>query len=221
MRQMLSIGIIMEATTQQINEANTNAMLSLIAELRERMDAEFTRLHAALSEQRQHQEAQLSRINNNVRRYGGTIQSAFANQIRTQTEGRDGVGNSQQHLSPLVGVYTGMTIDPKACLLPRPKDLTELWMEYSHGIAGRKAARLFTLSERNDRKNKQKFYNRMNVWKTQARLIDGGMNVYAANQRIVEITGSKSITGIIRKLVEFKKTYKDNGGVHPQLKNAC
>jgi hypothetical protein len=50
-------------------------------------------------------------------------------------------------------------------------------------------------------------------------LCDGGMDIIGANTRIHEITGASTITGVINKLVEFRRIYKDSGGIHLKLKN--
>jgi hypothetical protein len=55
---------------------------------------------------------------------------------------------------------------------------------------------------------RQKFYLRLIVWQTQARLVDGGMSIVAANNTIMTITGASTLTGVINKLIEFKKVYK-------------
>ena len=79
----------------------------------------------------------------------------------------------------------------------------------------------FTAAERNQKLNgsNQKYYSRLLIWKTQARLIDGGMSLIAANNRISTITGETSVTKIINKLIQFKRVDKDRGGVHLQLHN--
>jgi hypothetical protein len=46
------------------------------------------------------------------------------------------------------------------------------------------------------------------------------MSLIAANNRITTITGATTITGVINRLIAFKKTYQAEGGVHPQLKNS-
>jgi hypothetical protein len=99
--------------------------------------------------------------------------------------------------------------------------MIQLWTEWTFGIDGRKAAKDFTKRERNNRMSgiKQKFYRRLIVWQTQARLVDGGMSIVAANNRIMTITGASTLTGVINKLIEFKKVYRDTGGIHPQLRN--
>ena len=66
---------------------------------------------------------------------------------------------------------------------------------------------------------KQKFYRRLLIWQTQARLIDGGMSLIAANERILTVTGERTITKMINRLIAFKKVYKEDGGIHPQLRN--
>ena len=109
--------------------------------------------------------------------------------------------------------------DRRATLHPRPRDLMQLWEEWTSGVDGRKAAKDFTTSERNSKPNKQKYYRRLLVWKTQARLIDGGMSLLAANNRITTITGASTVTGVINTLIAFKKTYLAQGGTHPQLRN--
>ena len=57
------------------------------------------------------------------------------------------------------------------------------------------------------------------VWQTQARLVVGGMSILAANNRIMSVTGARTITQVIQKLIDFKKEYKADGGVHQRLRN--
>ena len=45
-----------------------------------------------------------------------------------------------------------------------PRDLAALWREYQHGLYGMKPARLFTTKERNNKKLKQKYYWRNQIW---------------------------------------------------------
>jgi hypothetical protein len=114
---------------------------------------------------------QFQTINNNIRQYGGTITSAVAHQARQNPD----------LLIPepinLFGAYG--TTDRRANLHPRPKDLIQLWAEWTTGIDGRKPAKEFTTAERNNRVGgiKQKFYRRLLIWQTQARLVDGGMSL--------------------------------------------
>jgi hypothetical protein len=157
---------------------------------------------------------QFETINNNIRRYGGTITSDFVNQARKNP------GLSQVEPQNLFGAF-GAT-DQRATLHPRPRDLVlQLWEEWTTCIDGRKAAKDFTSRERSNRVGglKRKYCRRLLVWKTQAPSINGGMSLIAANNRITTITGATTITGVINRLIAFKKTYQAEGGVHPQLKN--
>jgi hypothetical protein len=173
---------------------------------------------AQIAELRTRIEQQYEQLNGNIRRYGGTITSAFANQIRRQEEG--GANQPQQQLRlNLLGAYGPPARD--ATLHPRPRDLMQLWQEWTEGIGDRKAAKDFTTAERNNKQGgiKQKFYRRLLIWKTQARLVDGGMNIVAANKKIHDITGATTISGVIERLIDFRKVFARNGGIHPQLRN--
>jgi hypothetical protein len=96
-----------------------------------------------------------------------------------------------------------------------------LWQEWIEGIGGRKPVKNFTLAEHNNKNGgiKQKFYRRLMIWKTQAHLCDGGMDIAAANNKILQITGAKTITGVTNKLIQFKRIYRDDGGIHSELRN--
>ena len=124
----------------------------------------FETVMLQLAQQREFMMQQFNRINNNIRRYGGTITSAFANQARQASGERP----PQAEPSTLFGMYG--TIDRRATLSPCPKDLYQLWQEWTVGIDGRKAAKDFTQAERNQKLHgiKQKFYRRLLIWQTQA-----------------------------------------------------
>jgi hypothetical protein len=173
------------------------------------MNDKFEQQAASIQAQREFMEQQFQISNANVRRFGSTITSAFSHQQRQHQQ--------RNERNELFGSYG--TIERNATLHPRPWDLYELWKEWTQGLEGRKAAKDFTIAERNNRNDglKQKFYRRLFVWKTQARLIDGGMSLIAANTRIVEVTGASTITAIINKLIAFKALYRDRGGRHPRL----
>jgi hypothetical protein len=194
--------------------ADNNVHLMLMMNnLEQQMNEKFDVQNMQIAQLQNTMMQQFETINNNIRRYGGTITSAFANQARKNR------GASQVEPQNLFGAF-GAT-DRRATLHPRPRDLLQLWEEWTTGIDGRKAAKDFTSRERSNRVGglKQKYYRRLLVWKTQARLIDGGMSLIAANNRITTITGATTITGVINRLIAFKKTYQAEGGVHPQLKN--
>lgn len=203
------------------HESLLHNIVNLMDDMKQNMDLQFQQVLSSLGLNRSFQLQQFNRINNNVRRYGGTIQSAFANQVRQQIEGTSQQQQQQQQQLPspprIVGRYR--TSDPKATLAPRIRDLTQLWLEYTTGIDGRKAAKDFSPAERGAAGVKQKYYRRMNVWRIQARLMDGGMNVYAANALISQVTGGNTVTKVIDTIIKFKRTYASAGGCHPRLRN--
>jgi hypothetical protein len=45
------------------------------------------------------------------------------------------------------------------------------------------------------------------------------MSLIAANNKITTITRATNSTGVINRIIAFKKTYQAGDGVHPQLKN--
>jgi hypothetical protein len=47
--------------------------------------------------------------------------------------------------------------------------------------------------------------------------MDGGMNVYAANVLIAQVTGVRTVTTTIDKIVAFKNVYDNQGGCRPML----
>jgi len=200
------------STPHAPTDNNVHLML-MMNNLEQQMNEKFDVQNMQIAQLQNIMMQQFETINNNIRRYGGTITSAFANQARKNR------GASQVEPQNLFGAF-GAT-DRRATLHPRPRDLLQLWEEWTTGIDGRKAAKDFTSRERSNRVGglKQKYYRRLLVWKTQARLIDGGMSLIAANNRITTITGATTITGVINRLIAFKKTYQAEGGVHPQLKN--
>jgi hypothetical protein len=95
-----------------------------------------------------------------------------------------------------------------------------MWLEYTIVIGERKAAQDFTMAERNNRilgGIKQKYWRWSHVWHTQAKLVNGGMSIVAANALISRITSAQTVTQAIDKIIGFKRLYKESGGIHPEL----
>jgi hypothetical protein len=203
------------AAPQDTNNANTQQLLVLLSNIEQRQIQQFEMYQQALFDQRDFILRELQTINNNVRRYGGTLQSAFAHQQRTQVMGTaPTVTNRFNLFRP-----THQLIDTRAGLHPKPRDLFMMWQEYTIGIGERKAAKDFTMAERNNRIGgiKQKYWRRSHVWHTQAKLVDGGMSIVAANALILRVTGARTVTQAIDKIIGFKRLYKESGGIHPEL----
>jgi hypothetical protein len=208
-------GMLAAAPSTSI-QAYSSHLMVMMRNMEQKLEDKLEVMNLQLQQQNEVSNQQYTTLNNNIRQYGGTIHSAFAHQARQQQ-----ATNQQASLEPvnLYGAYGAQ--DRRATLHPRPRDMVQLWTEWTFGIDGRKAAKDFTKRERNNKVSgtKQKFYRRLIVWQTQARLVDGGMSIVAANNRIMTITGASTLTGVISKLIQFKKVYRDTGGIHPQLRN--
>jgi Transcriptional activator of glycolytic enzymes len=89
-------------------------------------------------------------------------------------------------------------------LSPNPKNLYELWQEYEVGIGGRKAAKLFSRSERGG-KNKHKFCRRNVIWRIIDKIVRGRGHITAdvVIDQIYAIYGQQtSVTKIINAIKE-------------------
>ena len=135
-----------------------------------------------------------------------------------------GEDDEEEEEPPPPAFETRRGIDSTAKLCPRPRSLFELWEEYLFGIGTNKPAKNFTSAERNNRDNgiKQKWYRRNKVWKLQLYLIErGGYSAHDANNKIYQHYNSIHVTHIIRGITKDERTYKNLGGVHPNLRLAA
>lgn len=177
-----------------------NALLVQLHQMRSAMHVHHAQHEASVAALKAWLEVFLSRINNNVRRFGGTIQGGLARQANQANRQQAGEQDQQaQVLNHPPG---------SATLSPTPRDLLVLWQEYEFGIGGRKPARDFTARERNNRANgiKQKYYRRKVVWESIARQIRAGHTMHAACLRIRNHYGiTDSTTQIINKMLYDKR----------------
>ena len=90
-------------------------------------------------------------INSNIRRFGGTIQGAFARQDPQQAANRRNAA-AQQEQQPALE-------DGTAELSPCPRTLMDLWNEWKFGLGNRKPAEQFTarnvVASNGDKRKKQ------------------------------------------------------------------
>ena len=97
-----------------------------------------------------------------------------------------------------------------------------MWTEWEYGIGGRKPAKSWTKTERGAGGNnsvKQMYYRRKNVWRIQRHLVNKGYNIQAANKLIEDTYGAnQSITAISEAIASDRKRYKNEGGLHPNLR---
>lgn len=146
-------------------------------------------------------------INSNIRRFGGTIQGAFARQDPQQAANRRNAAAQQEQQPAIVE-------DGTAELSPHPHTLMDLWHEWKFGLGNRKPAEHFTARERGgngDKRKKQKYYRRNKVWQIMDRLVREGSTPQEACSKIRQAYGERlSVTQIINKVIKE--------GVHENLR---
>lgn len=159
------------------------------------LDAVHARLHAVeigqisireeMTRNQQDMLRKLDMVNRNVRR------------IAIQPGARQAAGNH--------------AVGPGAARLSaNPRTLYALWNEYTVGIGGRKAARLFSAQERG--REKYKFHRRKVVWEVINRLIRSGRTAQTAIDMIYAVYGHVSVTTIINRMRQDRAL-----GGHPNL----
>lgn len=203
--------LLRDATnTVSTNGADTELIQSLLARMDrlEQVQAQSTQsILNAMSEMKRQQEHQFQLLSGNISRYlEGLVQSSSARQEVHANRG-------QTASTP------NKTSEAPPTLSKMPRDLNALWKEYQFGLNGRKAARLFTTTERNiNRKIKQKYYRRNQIWQCMKKQIHRGLTPEEAVQELYAVYGSKSsVSQIIELVIADKKRYQDSGGYHPNL----
>lgn len=202
------------AATQQVLQTlliQNQQLLRKIEELEKRMDTRDQTTRAW-------QEDKFRRLNDNIRRFGGTIQGGMVRQQPNRAAEVRRYNAEQQQRAPEVATRGGRgRVWPTLC--PNINSLMSLWSEYEFGVGGRKAAKLWTPAERGNPKQKQTFYRRNCVWKIQLHLINKDYNVTAANALIRATYGERtSITNIAKAIVADRTRYKVHGGLHPNFR---
>ena len=165
-------------------------------------------------------EEKMRRINDNVRRFGGTIQSGLSRQDgrRTIAVAR---GVEEEAAAPVTQqpgtINRGGRNWPTLC--PNVNSLLSLWTEYEFGIGNRKPARFWKGRERGNKSQKQTYYRRNCIWKLQVHLTNKGHRIEAANAIIRRTYGENtSITNVAKAIVEDRKRYRNHGGMHPNIR---
>jgi len=150
-----------------LNQQRSNSAQALI---QVQMDNGF-------SSMKQYIDRRFVTLNDNVRRFGGTVQGGFARQDPTQAANRQAARNEPPLPQPPnlpVGVQHR---DPTAELAPNLHSLEELWTEWKFGIGGRKPAQLFSSRERGGHGSKakrMKFCHRLKIYLLLQKLVDEG-----------------------------------------------
>ena len=132
--------------------------------------------------------------------------------VRGGTRAPPAPDNDDSTAAAALNAISGHSAAPS--LSPNPKNLFQLWREYQVGIGGRKAARLFSQSERGG-KVKHKYCRRKVIWSLVSGLVrQGGFTSDTAIDLIYTVYGQQtSVTNIINSI---KKDQKD-GTLNPNL----
>ena len=210
------------------SSAGTQHVLQTVVIQQRQLQQQIQQLQQAMltmdQRNREWTENKFRTINDNIRRFGGTIQSGIARQDpqRIAAVARyNQEDHSRQHdiLHPANYTQRGRQW-PK--LAPNVRDLMVLWNEWEFGIGGRKAAKDWTAQERGgggDKKVKQMYHRRKNIWRVQLLLVNKGRSIHSANALIERTYGPQlSLTGISQAIAQDRQRYKDEGGLHPNFR---
>jgi len=129
---------------------------------------------------------------------------------RTARGGRD---DAVEDTAEVPGRVAANDLAMMATLMPTPRSLHDLWQEYHHGVGGRKAARLFSYSERG--RSKHRYSRRKVVWDLVSSLVWMGDTAETAIDKIYAVYGGQtSVTNIINGLKRDKK----DGTLNPNFR---
>jgi hypothetical protein len=172
------------------------------------MRQENLELKHAINAMKVNMERHFQMVNGNIRR----LAMRPARNLATAT----GIVGQQQEPPPRpqqFGAAGGDHAMMLATLMPTPRSLHDLWQEFQHGVGGRKAARLFSHSERG--RSKHRYHRRKIVWDLVAGLVRQGHTADAGIDRIYAVYGGQtSVTNIINGLKRDRK----NGTLSPNLR---
>jgi len=163
-------------------------------------------------------EEKLRRMNDNIRRFGGTIRGGFARQDPNRQAAIRRYQNEPRAPAAATAPFRARrTAWPTLC--PNVNCLMSLWTEYEFGIGGRKAAKNWTPAERGNPKQKQTYYRRNCIWKIQLHLINKGHRIEAANALIRQTYGQNtSMTNVSKCIVRDRSRHRAQMGLHPNLR---
>ena len=192
-----------------------DATLGYLQRLERSMTGELQAIRGEQASVRRWLGDQMDRVVTNQRRFGGTIGQAFARQSATrqaQNRQHEAAVNQQRQEGETMAIPAGppvpqhrarasnrpvrLGINPRAKLAKNLRSLHEFWEEYMFGIGDNKPAKAFTTDEVNGQgaSFKNKYSRRMKIWRVQSYLINCGLNIEAANARIVEVYGTDKPT---------------------------
>ena len=176
------------------------------------MRQENLELRNAINALKANTERNLQMINGNIRRIAmrpvGVVRRNVAAAAAVGTVGQPPQQQEPVDDAAVAGGHAMML----ATLMPTPRSLHDLWKEFQHGVGGRKAARLFSYTERG--RNKHRYCRRKVIWDLIGGLVRQGHTADAGIDRIYAIYGGQtSVTNIINGIKRDKK----NGTLSPNL----
>ena len=149
-------------------------------------------------------------VNSNIRRIA--LQPGLRGSTGT-VAGTVAGGNDDNPRGERTLAIAGLGMAP-ASLSPNPKNLFALWQEYQIGIGGRKAAKLFTQSERGG-KMKHKYSRRKVIWTTVRGMVRLGLTADAAIDQIYAVYGQQTC---VTKIINLMKKDKEKGTLNPNFR---
>ena len=194
---------------------DTRQLLAAVQRLERTTNEQFALVRQEQQAFRQWSCHQFQRINNNQRRFGGSIESAMARRNPTQQHfqlshatsvAAQQVRQGQQPITPTLMPTRRAGMDRNARLEPNLRSLADLWQEYQFGIGNNKPARSFTKDEKNQSAAfKNKYSRRLKIWRIQVYLLNAGLTIEAANTRIINAFDTDNPTAITHCIINDQK----------------
>jgi HEPN domain-containing protein len=192
--------------TRGLAHANFQALYSQNVALRR----EVQELRAELQSLAERETQRFGILNTSIRRIAlQPVRFARNNGNANNEANNNEANNNNNNANNLIDDNNEM--DNNATLSPNPRTLFVLWQEYEFGIAGRKAARLFTAQERG--RAKYSYHRRKVVWDKISQLIRAGHTAQTAIDMIYQAYGVNTPTS---RIINQMRADRLNGG-HPNL----
>jgi len=193
-----------------VSSHHYQGLMNELMNLKQDVSALRMSMEASRTADREHYNRRFDKLNDNIRRFGGTIQGAFTRQAN-QGERRAAADETlvQNNIPNRRVNWPNLS--------PNLRTLEEYWREWEFGMGNNKAAKHFTAEERG--RVKMKFYRRRCIWNIMVHLINKGHNHEAAIALIKQTYGQRtSCTAIHKAIVRDKALYKNYGGMHPNFR---
>ena len=128
-------------------------------------------------------------------------------------KGRSNNNNNNNNIENNNNNYVEEGAPPAASLSPTPRMLYLLWLEWTTGIGGRKAASLFTAEEKGEKKCG--FCSRKVVWDCVASLVKTGLSSHVAIDQIYKVYG---LNATVTEIINQMRTDRNSDSLHPLIR---